>query len=155
MNKDEWIDECTKLSTRLTTDEVTACENLLKGMSPNESLDGLKSIKASPTTFFKRKTIREYIEMRRKMRDELMIANKDEILGYLTRVMRGETQSENIVIEQTGVGQSKAKIIKKSADEKEKLKSAELLAKAQGLFEKNINVNSTGLKVSIVEDLKD
>ena len=67
-----------------------------------------------------------------------MIADQDEVLKYLTSVLRGETQSEVVVVEGVGEGCSEARTMQKSPDEKERLKAAELLGKRYGLYKDNI-----------------
>ena len=54
--------------------------------------------------------------------------------------MRGESQSEVVVVEGVGEGCSEAKRIDKSPDEKERLKAAELLGKRYRLFTEKIEV---------------
>ena len=68
-------------------------------------------------------------------------ADAREIIEYLTSVMRGMSKSEVIVVEGKGDGCSKAVKIKKSPDEKERLKAAELLGKRFGLFNEKFEVD--------------
>ena len=63
-----------------------------------------------------------------------MIADQDEVLKYLTSVLRGESTAQEIVIEGTGDGCSEAKTMEKAPSEKERLKAAELLGKRYALF---------------------
>ena len=74
------------------------------------------------------------------MRDECL-ADAYEVEAYLTSVLRGQTSSEIVVIEGTGDGRSKARKMKKAPDERERLKSAEILAKRHGLTDAKLNVN--------------
>lgn len=74
------------------------------------------------------------IERRMAEKNDELIAKQDEVLKYLTSVLRGQSQSEVVVIEGTGMGESEARKIKKAPDEKEKLKAAELLGKRYGLY---------------------
>ena len=68
--------------------------------------------------------IKEYIDKRLKEKESKLIASQDEVLKYLTSVMRGESQSEVVVVEGEGQGFSSAKRIMKAPDEKERLKAA-------------------------------
>lgn len=61
-------------------------------------------------------------------------ANAQEVIEYLTLVMRGESTGEEVITELIGDGMSKAKKITKHPSEKDKLKAAELLGKRFGLF---------------------
>lgn len=82
--------------------------------------------------------IREYIDKRLAEKESELIADQDEVLKYLTSVLRGETQSEVVVVEGVGEGCSEARTMQKSPDEKERLKAAELLGKRYGLYKDNI-----------------
>lgn len=96
--------------------------------------------------------IKTYIEEQlAKMHNE-KIADAEEVIKYLTSVMRGESTAEVVVVEGQGEGFSSARTMKKSPDEKERLKAAELLGKRYSLFTDKVNVEG-GTKVVIVDDL--
>lgn len=78
--------------------------------------------------------IREYIDKRLAEKESELIADQDEVLKYLTSVLRGESQSTEIVIEGVGEGCSEARTIQKKPSEKDKLKAAELLGKRYGIY---------------------
>ena len=78
--------------------------------------------------------IKEYIEKRMAEKEDALIAKQDEVLKYLTAVLRGESVSEIVVVEGLGEGMSQAKRFEKAPDEKERLKAAELLGKRYSLF---------------------
>lgn len=80
------------------------------------------------------------------------VASAEEVIKYLTSVLRGETQAEVVVVEGDGDGYSSARKIQKAPDEKEKLKAAELLGKRYGLFKDNVNLDG-GVSITFVEDL--
>ena len=73
-------------------------------------------------------------------KEEKLIAKQDEILKYLTSVLRGESESEIVVVEGTGDGWSEANILRKGPDERERLKAAELLGKRYGLYTESVVV---------------
>ncbi len=79
-------------------------------------------------------------------------ADAQEVMEYLTSVMRGESEAEIVVVEGMGEGWSEARNIKKAPDERERLKAAELLGKRFGLFTDKVNLEGTP-KVVIVDDL--
>ena len=88
--------------------------------------------------------------------DELMaevqqekIADAEEVLRYLTGVMRGEITEEVAV--GTPIG---TEIITKHIGGREQVKAAELLAKRYGLLTENVKL-SGGLPVQIVDDMED
>ena len=70
-----------------------------------------------------------------------LIADQDEVLKYLTSVLRGESESEIVVVEGVGDGCSEARNIHKTPDEKERLKAAELLGKRYGLYTEKIETD--------------
>mgnify|MGYP000897387850 CR=1 FL=1 len=86
--------------------------------------------------------IKSYIDERLKELSDKKIANQQEVLEYLTSVLRGESSSEVVVIEGQGEGVSKAKPMQKTPDEKERLKAAELLGKRMGLFKDKIDLTA-------------
>lgn len=55
-----------------------------------------------------RSGIKEYIEKRMAEKESELIADQNEVLRYLTAVMRGESTSEEIIVEGIGDGRSKA-----------------------------------------------
>lgn len=78
--------------------------------------------------------IKAYIDERMAEKESQLIATQDEVLKYLTSVLRGESQSTEIVVEGTGDGCSKARALKKEPSEKDRLRAAELLGKRYGLY---------------------
>ena len=82
----------------------------------------------------KKPMLKNYISERMKEKEAMLIADQDEVMKYLTAVLRGESLSEVIVVEGVGEGCSEARRMKKLPDEKERLKAAELLGRAHMLF---------------------
>jgi phage terminase small subunit len=78
--------------------------------------------------------IKNHIEKRMAEKEAKLIADQDEVLKYLTSVLRGQSQSEVVVVENIGDFTSEARTMKKAPDEKERLKAAELLGKRYGLY---------------------
>lgn len=74
-------------------------------------------------------------------KEKALIADQDEVLKYLTSVLRGESQSEVVVVENIGDYMSEARRVQKAPDEKERLKAAELLGKRYSLFTEKMNVD--------------
>ena len=80
------------------------------------------------------------------------IAQADEILQYLTAVMRGESSSEVVVVEGDGDGCSSARTMEKAPDEKERLKAAELLGKRFGLFTDKVDLTGGEIVVTLTDE---
>lgn len=99
----------------------------------------------------KKPEIKKYIEERMAEKEKKLIASQDEVLKYLTSVLRGESQSEVVVVEGCGMGESIARRIDKAPDEKEKLKAAELLGKAYGIYTNKLETDIQ--QVIIVDDI--
>lgn len=89
--------------------------------------------------------IRKELDKRLEEMKSSRIANATEVLEYLTSVVRGEAVSEIVVVEGCGMGESKARAINKTPDEKERLKAAELLAKRYGLLTEKVEVAVTDI----------
>lgn len=78
--------------------------------------------------------IKQFIDERMAEKESELIADQNEVLRYLTSVLRGESQSTEIVVEGVGDGCSEARTIQKEPSEKDRLKAAELLGKRYGLY---------------------
>ena len=107
------------------------------------------------TKLLQNTTIKEYIEERLKEKESKLIATQDEILKYLTSVLRGESESEVVVVEGCGDGVSQACRVKKKPDEKERLKAGELLSKVYGLTNTQKVEGSLTLPVVLKDDIPD
>ena len=93
----------------------------------------------------KKPVIQNYIDKRLKQLEDKRIAKADEVLKYLTSVMRNEVKEEVVVVEGKGDGCSSARTIKKDMSAKDRNKAAELLGKRYRLFTDRIeaDVNQT------------
>lgn len=78
--------------------------------------------------------VKKYIDDRMEELHNEKTADAQEVIEYLTSVLRGESTAQEIVVEGTGDGCSEARTMEKSPSEKEKLKAAELLGKRYALF---------------------
>lgn len=81
--------------------------------------------------------LREYIDKRLAEKDKELIADQDEILKYLTAVMRGTETDEQYVVDPEG-GVSKIPVRKQV----NQLKAAEMLAKRYGLLVDKMEVDA-------------
>lgn len=78
--------------------------------------------------------LREYIDERIESIRSDRTADAQEVVEYLTSVMRGESKSEEIVLKGVGKGSQRIEKVQKKPSEKDKLKAAELLGKRFGMF---------------------
>nr|DAQ89912.1 MAG TPA: Terminase small subunit [Caudoviricetes sp.] len=98
----------------------------------------------------KKPYIKAYVDEQLAKLASQKIAQQEEILQYLTSVLRGESSAEIVVIEGEGDGVSSARRIDKAPDEKERLKAAELLGKRYGMWTEKI-----GLEEKTLETVKE
>lgn len=94
--------------------------------------------------------IKNYIEERMKEKEDSLIAKQDEVLKYLTSVMRGESSSSVLAL----CGDGMQEVIDKPPDEKERMKAAELLGKRYRLFTDKVEVEGA-VPIVIVDDIDD
>ena len=102
----------------------------------------------------KKPELKKYIDFRMAEKESELIANQDEVLKYLTAVMRGQTQAEVVVVENIGDYMSEARTMKKAPDEKERLKAAELLGKRYGLYTDRVE-QEVDMELNITVDYGD
>lgn len=98
--------------------------------------------------------IKEYIEKRMAEKEKELIADQDEVLKYLTSVLRGKSQSTEIIVECVGDGCSEARTILKEPSEKDRLKAAELLGKRYGLYTDKVEAD-VDMELNITVDYGD
>lgn len=98
--------------------------------------------------------IRQYIDARMAEKESELIADQNEVLRYLTAVMRGESRSSVVVVESLGDFMSEAREMEKAPDEKERLKAAELLGKRYGLYTDRVE-QDVDMELNITVDYGD
>ena len=86
--------------------------------------------------------VKKYITNRMEEIHNEKTADAQEVIEYLTSVLRGESSSTEIVVEGTGDGCSEARTIEKAPSEKEPLKAAELLGKRYGLYTDKVDLDA-------------
>lgn len=137
---------------RKFADEYIICGNAThayKRAYPRIKSDAVAS--AAGARLLRNVSVKAYVAEKLDEISSEKTATAQEVIEYLTSVLRGETTSEVVVVEGVGDGCSEARCMQKGPDEKERLKAAELLGKRYGIFADNINLN-TPLPV-IVNDL--
>ena len=86
--------------------------------------------------------VKEYYEDRLQEIESKRVADAEEVMEYLTSVMRGEETEEMIVVEGCGNGYSEARKINKSIGAKDRLKAAELIGKRYMMFTDKVELNA-------------
>jgi len=103
-----------------------------------------KSVASSAAHNLRQKSsLKAYIETKLEEMGEQRVAKAQEVLEYLTSVMRGEAKAHVALSSTDG-----AVVLEKPPDEKEKLRAAELLGKRYRLFTDQLAIGAAD-----VEDL--
>lgn len=87
----------------------------------------------------KKPEIKEYIDERLEQIQSGTIASAEEVMRYLTSVLRSESRSSVLALDEAG-GQN---VIEKAPDERERLKAAELLGKRYSLYTDKVNMDGS------------
>lgn len=78
--------------------------------------------------------IKTYIDKQMDKIQDKQIAKAEEVLEYLTSVLRGEETEEVVVTENIGDFKSEAKVIDIKVSSKERIKAAELIGRRYGAW---------------------
>ncbi|MGG0794656.1 terminase small subunit [Brevibacillus laterosporus] len=92
--------------------------------------------------------IKAYIDERMAVKDAERIASQDEVLEFLTNVMRGKV-TEKIPL---GLGMGEQMLAKNELQGKDRIKAAELIGKRYGLWVEKVNLDGD-LAVTIIDDI--
>lgn len=92
--------------------------------------------------------IREYIDVRIAEKDAKRIAKQDEVLEFLTGVLRGEEQEQFPL----GLGMGEQRLVKKDLNGADRIKAAELLGKRYGMWVDRQQIDGT-MGVQIIDDI--
>jgi phage terminase small subunit len=95
--------------------------------------------------------VKKYIDDRMEELHNEKTADAQEVIEYLTSVLRRESRAQEIVVEGTGEGCSEARTMEKAPSEKERLKAAELLGKRYALFTDKVDMD-TDMDLNITID---
>lgn len=82
--------------------------------------------------------VQKYISDQAEKLHSEKTADAQEVMEYLTSVMRGESQSSVLCL----IGDGMQETIEKRPDEKERLKAAELLGKRYGLYTDKVDIDA-------------
>ncbi|MGN0472224.1 MAG: terminase small subunit [Lachnospiraceae bacterium] len=130
---------------KLTAKQQRFCDEYLVSLNATQAAVksgySKKYANTNASKLLQNTTIKEYIEKRMAEKESKLIADQDEILRYLTSVIRGESKSTEIVVEGTGDGCSEARTILKEPSEKDRLKAAELLGKRYGIYTEKVDMD--------------
>jgi phage terminase small subunit len=94
--------------------------------------------------------IKQYIDEIMVQKDKEAIASQDEILSYLTAVMRGNKREQTLI----GIGMGEQRVTEIDVGSKDRIKAAELLGKRYGMWTDKLDVTGA-MVVNIVDDVDD
>lgn len=117
-----------------------------KAAYSNIKSDNAAAVRANK--LLKKKEIWDYIQQRLDEIASKRVAKQQEVMEYLTSVMRGESTSSVLAM----CGDGMQEVIEKPPDEKESLRAAELLGRRYGMWTEKVDVTSNG-KTMIVDDI--
>lgn len=139
---------------KLTEKQKIFCDEYI--ISLNATQAAIKAGYAEKTAYaigaenLKKPKIQSYISERMKQKESSLIATQDEVLQYLTSVLRGESQTTDILLVGMGDGYQEVQEVEKKPSEKDRLKAAELLGKRYGLYTDKISADvDMSLDISI------
>lgn len=110
----------------------------------NQEADA-KQVKAGRKSQYKPE-LAAYINEQLEQMHSKLTADAQEIMEYLTSVLRGKSTSSVLARDEIGA----ERVIEKPPDEKERLKAAELLGKRYGLYTEKVDLDADAeLHISI------
>lgn len=92
--------------------------------------------------------IKAYIDERLKKLESEKIATQEEVLQYLTSIMRGDQQEKTLI----SIGELGQEIVDIDVGAKDRIKAAELLGKCYRLFTDKVEAEVQGTVVFVNED---
>ncbi|MCI1999569.1 MAG: terminase small subunit [Clostridia bacterium] len=92
--------------------------------------------------------VKKYVDEQLKKINDRKIAKAQEVMQYLSKVMRGEEKEEVPIL----CGDGCQELVKKDIGAKDRIKAAELLGKRYNLFTDNVKLEGTAA-VQIIDDI--
>lgn len=95
-----------------------------------------RAASACASRLLSKANVKSYMEEQMQKIEDEAVANVEEIMKYLTSVMRGKSSASVLAL----CGDGFQEVVTKAPDEKERLKAAELLGKRYQMFTDKIEV---------------
>ena len=138
---------------RLTERQRRFCEEyLIDGNASQAAIRAgysKRSATVVSTTLMKNPQVQAYLKELLEKLHSAKVADAQEVLEYLTSIMRGEQREQTLQL----IGDGMQDITSIDVAAKDRLKAAELLGKRYGIFKENVGVTMDA--VVIVDDLKE
>lgn len=114
-----------------------------------------KTAKEQGSRLLSNVNIKSYIDERLETIKSEKIADAEEVMEYLTSVLRGEGYEEMVVVEGCGEGISRATTVTRDICPKDRLKAAEMIGKRYSLFKDNVKLDVTPVVIGGDDSLED
>jgi phage terminase small subunit len=149
----------TIVAVNLTAKQKRFCDEYLIDLNATQAAIragySKKTAGAIGTENLQKPLIKNYIEERMAEKEKNLIADQDEVLKYLTSVLRGEGHEEMVVVEGQGDGFSRAAVVTRDICPKDRMKAAELLGKRYSLFKDSVKLDVTPVVIGGDDGLED
>ena len=143
---------------KLTEKQKAFCDYYIESLNATESYkraygcNNDASARTEGSKNLAKPNIKNYIDERMKEIEDKRIAKAEEVLEYLTKVIRNEEKEEVVVTVNVGDFQTEIKKVKKELSAKDKIKAAELLGKRYRLFTDKVEADVNQVVVFTGED---
>jgi phage terminase small subunit len=142
------------MAAKMTAKQMRFCDEYLIDLNATQAAIragySKKTANRIATENMSKPVIKEYIAARMAEKEDELIADQNEVLKYLTRVLRGESFSSVLARTETGAEE----VIDKQPDESQRLKAAELLGKRYGLYKETVD-QTVDMDLNITVDYGD
>ncbi len=139
----------------LTAKQQRFCDEYLIDLNATQAAirAGYSKKRASEQAYqlLQKTTVQDFIKQRMDEKEKKLIADQDEVLQYLTAVLRGSSKASVLARDDIGAD----RVIEKPPDEKERLKAAELLGKRYGIYSEKVSVDMKPVVIEGGEKLED
>lgn len=143
---------------KLTEKQKAFCDYYIESLNATESYKKAYNCKKQATAetnssrLLSNAKVKSYVDERLKEIKSKRIAKAEEVLEYLTKVIRNEEEEEVVVTVNVGDFQTEVQKVKKEISAKDKIKAAELLGKRYSLFTEKVDLEAN-VGVTIVDDI--
>lgn len=143
---------------KLTEKQKAFCEYYIESLNATESYKRAYKCKKQSTAevngsrLLSNAKVKTYIDEKLKELGDKRIAKAEEVLEYLTKVIRNEEEEEVVVTVNVGDFQTEVQKVKKEISARDKIKAAELLGKRYRLFTDKIEADVSATVVFEGED---
>lgn len=107
-----------------------------------------EAARANASKLLTKANVKKYVDEQLKKMNDRKIAKAQEVMQYLSKVMRGKEKEEVPIL----CGDGCQELVKKDIGAKDRIKAAELLGKRYSLFTDNVKLDGPAM-VKIIDDI--